>query len=235
MFIGHFAVGLAAKRAAPQTSLGLLIAAPVLADLLWPAFLLLGWEHVGLNPDGPAFLRLDFLDYPYSHSLLMDCVWAALFAGGYYAVTRYGPGALMIAIGVVSHWVLDVITHVPDMPLTPGESSAKLGLGLWHSVAGTMAVEIAMFAIGSALYLTSTRARDAVGRYAVGAMIAVLFLFYSISVNAPPPPNLRALGIGGLVFSSLFLVWAWWGDRHREVVSGSAGVAGVGGVGKVGG
>jgi hypothetical protein len=227
MFIGHFAVGLAAKRAAPRTSLGLLITAPVLADLLWPAFLLLGWEHVGINPEGPPFLRFDFLDYPYSHSLLMDCVWAALFAGGYYAVTRYGPGALMIAIGVVSHWVLDVITHVPDMPLTPAATSPKGGLGLWHSVAGTMTLEIAMFAIGSAVYLRATRGRDAVGRYAVGAMIAVLFLLYILSVNAPPPPNVQALGIGGLVLGALFPVWAWWGDRHREVMSGPGAASGT--------
>ena len=219
MFIGHFAVGLAAKRVAPKTSLGLLIAAPLLADLLWPVFLLLGWEHVGINPDGPPFLRLDFLDYPYSHSLLMDGVWAALFAGGYYAVTRYRPGALMIACGVVSHWVLDVITHVPDMPLTPGEGATKVGLGLWHSVPGTMAVEIAMFAIGSYLYLTATRGRDAVGRYAVGVMIAVLFLLYVFTANAAPPPNVRALGIGGLVFGALFPLWAWWGDRHREAAA----------------
>ena len=219
MFIGHFAVGLAAKRVAPKTSLGLLIAAPLLADLLWPVFLLLGWEHVGINPDGPPFLRLDFLDYPYSHSLLMDGVWAALFAGGYYAVTRYRAGALMIACGVVSHWVLDVITHVPDMPLTPGEGATKVGLGLWHSVPGTMAVEIAMFAIGSYLYLTATRGRDAVGRYAVGVMITVLFLLYVFTANAAPPPNVRALGIGGLVFGALFPLWAWWGDRHREAAA----------------
>lgn len=219
MFIGHFAVGLAAKRAAPKTSLGLLLAAPLLADLLWPLFLLLGWEHVGINPDGPPFLKLDFLDYPYSHSLLMDCVWAALFAGAYYAVTRYRPGALLISLGVVSHWVLDVVTHVPDMPLGPGGSSAKVGLGLWQSVPGTMAVEIGMFAIGSTLYLTATRGRDAVGRYAVVAMIAVLFLLYVFTVNAAPPPTVRALGLGGLIFGALFPLWAWWGDRHREPVA----------------
>ena len=96
MFIGHFAIGLASKRAAPKASLGLLLAAPLLADLLWPLFLLLGWEHVGINPQGPAFLKLDFLWYPWSHSLVMDCLWAALFAGIYYAVTRYRSGAVVI-------------------------------------------------------------------------------------------------------------------------------------------
>ncbi|SRR5712691_2385563 len=220
MFIGHFAVGLAAKRAAPQTSLGLLVAAPVLADILWPVFLLLGWEHVGINPDGPPFLRLDFLNYLYSHSLLMDCVWAALFAGGYYVVTRYRPGALMIALGVVSHWVLDVVTHVPDVPLTPW-STTRVGLGLWRSVPGTMATEILMFAIGVYLYATTTRGRggDAVGRYATWALVALLFLLYIFTVNAAPPPNVQALGGGGLVFGILFPVWAWWGDRHRDPVT----------------
>jgi len=219
MFIGHFAVGLAAKRAAPNTSLGLLVAAPVLADILWPAFLLLGWEHVGINAAGPPFLRLDFLDYPYSHSLLMDCVWAALFAGGYYAVTRYRAGALMIALGVVSHWILDVVTHVPDMPLTPW-STTRVGLGLWRSVPGTMATEILMFAIGAYVYATTTRGRDAVGRYAVWGLVALLGLLYVATVNAAPPPTARALGLGGLLFGLLFPIWAWWGDRHRDPVTG---------------
>ena len=217
MFIGHFAVGLAAKRAAPNTSLGLLVAAPVLADILWPAFLLLGWEHVGINAAGPPFLRLDFLDYPYSHSLLMDCVWAALFAGGYYAVTRYRAGALMIALGVVSHWILDVVTHVPDMPLTPW-STTRVGLG--RSVPGTMATEILMFAIGAYVYATTTRGRDAVGRYAVWGLVALLGLLYVATVNAAPPPTARALGLGGLLFGLLFPIWAWWGDRHRDPVTG---------------
>jgi len=219
MFIGHFAVGLAAKRAAPNTSLGLLVAAPVLADILWPAFLLLGWEHVGINAAGPPFLRLDFLDYRYSHSLLMDCVWAALFAGGYYAVTRYRAGALMIALGVVSHWILDVVTHVPDMPLTPW-STTRVGLGLWRSVPGTMATEILMFAIGAYVYATTTRGRDAVGRYAVWGLVALLGLLYVATVNAAPPPTARALGLGGLLFGLLFPIWAWWGDRHRDSVTG---------------
>ena len=220
MFIGHFAIGFAAKRAAPKTSLGLLLAAPLLADLLWPLFLLLGIEHVGINPAGPPFLKLDFLSYPWSHSLVMDCVWAALFAGSYYAVTRYRPGAVMIAIGVVSHWVLDVITHVADMPVAPW-GGPLVGLGLWHSVPATVVTEVVMFAIGVWLYARTTRARDAVGRYAVWAMVALLFVAYFLTINAPPPPNISALGIGGLT-GVLFPIWAWWGDRHREVTTSPA-------------
>jgi hypothetical protein len=94
----------------------------------------------------------------------MDCVWATAFALIYYAIARYWPGAVAIWIGVVSHWILDWITHRADMPLYPG--GLRFGLGLWNSVGGTLAVEIAMFAIGVWVYMRTTRPRDRIGRYA---------------------------------------------------------------------
>jgi hypothetical protein len=106
MFIGHFAVGLASKRVAPKASLGVLIAAPLLLDLLWPFFLLAGWEKVRIDAGNTAFTPLDFISYPYSHSLAMAIVWAALFGLCYWTVTRYPAGAITIGLGVVSHWVL---------------------------------------------------------------------------------------------------------------------------------
>src|SRR5216683_5434137 len=98
MFIGHYAVGLAAKKFAPSTSLGVLIAAPILLDLLWPIFLLLGWEHVSVEPNTNPFLRLSFDFYPISHGLLAVVGWATLFAGLYYGFTRYASGAIVIWI-----------------------------------------------------------------------------------------------------------------------------------------
>lgn len=50
MFIGHFAVALAAKRATPRTSLGWLFAACQLSDLIWPVLLLAGVEHAHVAP-----------------------------------------------------------------------------------------------------------------------------------------------------------------------------------------
>jgi membrane-bound metal-dependent hydrolase YbcI (DUF457 family) len=107
-------------------------------------FLLLGWEQVRIDPGITRYTPLDFVSYPWSHSLLMLCVWASAFGGIYYAITRYRAGAIAIWIGVVSHWVLDWVTHRPDMPLYPG--GALYGLGLWNSIAGTMGVEFLMFA-----------------------------------------------------------------------------------------
>ena len=125
MFIGHYALGLAAKRLAPRTSLGTLFVAPTLADLLWPVFLLLGWERVSPSGVTNPFLTLTFDAYPISHSLLALIGWGALYALLYRARTGYGRGAIVVGLLVVSHWVLDFVTHVPDMPLYPGGTEGR--------------------------------------------------------------------------------------------------------------
>ena len=216
MFIGHYALGLAAKRIAPRTSLGTLFAAPALADLLWPVFLLTGWEHVTPAPATNPFLNFTFDSYPISHSLLTLILWGALFGALYRWRTGYARGALVVALLVVSHWVLDWVTHRPDMPLFPG--GPKVGLGLWYSVAGTVTVEATMFAAGLAFYVATSRARDRVGRYAFWALVAMLLFSYVGSLFSPPPV-MPALAIGGIVFGWLFVVWAGWADRHREHVA----------------
>ncbi len=145
MFIGHYAVGLAAKKFAPSTSLGVLIAAPILLDLLWPIFLLLGWEHVSIEPNRNPFLRLAFGSYPISHGLIAVVGWATLFASLYFAFARYLPGTIAIWVGVVSHWLLDYVVHRPDLPLYAG--SRQFGLGLWNHRGLVIAIELAMFVI----------------------------------------------------------------------------------------
>jgi hypothetical protein len=216
VFIGHYAVALAAKRVAPRISLGTLFAAASLADLLWPAFVLAGWERVRITGGPNPFLTLTFDSYPISHSLLTLLGWGALFALLYRARTGYGRGAVIVAALVLSHWVLDFLTHVPDMPVYPG--GPRMGLGLWNSVAGTVVVEGVMFGAGVWIYLTATRARDAVGRYVLGALLGFVVVSYVASLFAPPPPTTTALAIGGLVFGWLFVGWAGWADGHREYV-----------------
>lgn len=218
MFIGHYALALGAKRAAPRTSLGTLFAAASLADLLWPVFLLAGWERVRVTGGPDPFTRLTFDAYPVSHSLATLVLWGALFAWLYRARTAYGRGAGVVALLVVSHWVLDFVTHVPDMPLYPG--GAKVGLGLWNSVGGTVAVECAMLVAGVWLYVAGTRARDGIGRYALWALLAVLAASYVGSLFSPPPSATGALATGGIAFGWLFVAWAGWADGHRETVVG---------------
>lgn len=213
MFIGHFAVGFASKSAAPRTSLLWLLAAPQLADILWPVFLLLGWEHVRIDPRATRFSPLDLYDFPWSHSLAALVVWATIFAGLYWLATRYRPGAVVLWFGVISHWVLDWITHRADMPLYPG--SPRYGLRLWDSIAGTMIVELAMLAAGVWLYARATRARDRIGRYGFVAYIVFLLVLYIGDRFSGPPPDVQSLIWVSIVFVPLFLISAWWFDRHR--------------------
>ena len=217
MFIGHYALGFAAKRVAPRTSLGNLFIAPTLADLLWPFFLLLGWEHVHMIGGSNPFLVLWFDDYPLSHSLFALMVWGAVFAYLYKARTGDTRAGIVIALLVVSHWILDFVTHRPDMPIYPG--GPKVGLGLWNSVAGTVIVESALLIAGVAIYLRATRERDAIGRWGFWALVLLLALSYYGSLFAPTPPSTNALAIGGIIFGWLFVLFAWWVDRHREPVA----------------
>jgi len=138
MFIGHYAVGLAAKKIAPRASMGVLIAAPILLDLVWPFFLLLGWEQVAIEPNRNPFLRFEFISYPVSHGLVAVAGWAILYGSLYFGITRYQKGAVVISLLVVSHWALDYFVHRTDLPLYAGSRQFGLGSGitqrqLWQS------------------------------------------------------------------------------------------------------
>jgi hypothetical protein len=219
----HFAVGFAAKKFAPRTSMAALLAAPLFLDLLWPVFLLMGWEHVKIDPGNTRYTPLDLWDYPWSHSLLMSVVWASIFAIAYHVIARYWPGTIAIWIGVVSHWILDWISHRPDMPLYPG-GGPRLGLGLWNSIAGTMVVETCMLIAGVWLYLRATAARDRIGKYAFAAYVALLLALYVGDRFSGPPPSVDAIAWSGIAASVIFVPWAWWFDDHR-VLRGRAGDA----------
>lgn len=214
MFIGHFALGFAAKRVSSQVSLGAWLVAPLLLDLLWPVFLLAGIETVSIDPGNTVVTPLDLHDYPYSHSLLMALVWSLIFGAGIGHVYKSIPVALVGGGLVFSHWVLDFVTHRPDMPLYPG-SETYVGLGLWNSLAGTLLVELALFAGGVALYAASTRARDRQGKVGLWSLVATLLALYLAAVLGPPPPDVPSV-IGGGFAVALLLAWAFWADRHRE-------------------
>ncbi len=216
MFIGHFGLAMAAKKVAPKPSLGTLVLAAQLVDGVWPVLVLLGWERVEIQPGITAVTPLDFVSYPYTHSLAAGAVWAALLAGGYYGLRRDRTGAAWLAALVLSHWVLDFVSHRPDLPLWPG--GPKVGLGLWDSLPATLVVEFALLGAGAWLYATATRARDRIGTYAFAAFVTVLAAIYAAAVFGPPPPSVRALAMSGLL-GWLFIVWAYWIDRHRALVS----------------
>ena len=208
MFVGHTALALASKARVPDAPLALLITAVFALDLLWPVFLLLGIERVRIEPGNTAFTPLAFDAYPWSHSLLLACVWGALLA---LVSLRH---RLLVGALVVSHWVLDLVTHRPDLPLWPGRSP-RLGLGLWNSVAAPLMVEGLLFGAAIFLYLRASRARDRIGSFALWSLLLFQAMIWLSGPWSPPPPSARAIAWVGLA-GVLFVPWAAWIDRHRS-------------------
>jgi len=212
MFLGHFALGFAAKRSAPRVNLATLFAAAQLPDLMWPVLVGLGVEHVAIAPGNTAFTPLEFVSYPWSHSLVLVAVWGVVFAAVYRLRTGNTSAALLLVALAVSHWLLDFLTHRPDLPILPG--GERYGLGLWNSVPLTLIIELVLFAAGVWLYAQSTRPRNRFGQWALVSLVGVMLLAYIGNVLSAPP-SIEAIWTGALVGFLLLLAWGAWADRHR--------------------
>lgn len=213
MVLGHYGVAFGAKRAAPRASLGVLAFAAQFLDELWPVLLLLGVEQVRIVPGLMPASPLDFVHYPISHSLLAAAGWGLLIGLVYLVARRYRRGTWVVGAAVLSHWVLDLPMHRPDLPLWPG-SAMRVGLGVWNSVPATLVAEGLVFGIGLALYLRATRAADRVGSWGLWSMVALLVVAFLSGFTGSPPPSARSLAWSALGLW-LFVPWSWWVDRHR--------------------
>jgi hypothetical protein len=218
MFIGHFGLGFATKRIAPRVSLGTAFLAAQFVDLLWPTFLLIGIESVRIAPGVTAVTPLIFEHYPFSHSLVAVIGWGLALGAVYAMATKNMRGAIIVACLVVSHWMLDLIVHVPDLPLAPGVDTL-VGLGVWQSKAATLAVEVPIFAAGVWLYVRSTYAKDKVGRYGLIGLVAFLALIHVGNLFGSPPPSVTAIAWVGQA-QWLLVAWAYWVDAHRGTRTG---------------
>jgi hypothetical protein len=212
MFAGHLAVALASKKVDPEIPVAGAVAATYWLDLLWPILLLLGVESVRVSPGDTAVTSLAFESYPWSHSMLMALVWAGLGTGLARVLRRTWRTSLTLGGLVFSHWILDFVTHRPDLPLWPG--GPEYGLSLWNSVPGTLAVEGGLFAAGIWMYTRATRPRDGVGRWALAALLVLVGGIWVSQPWAPPPPSATAVAVVGLVMW-VMLPWSSWIEHHR--------------------
>ncbi|MCH7619412.1 MAG: hypothetical protein IH880_06545 [Candidatus Marinimicrobia bacterium] len=214
MFIGHYAIAMLGKKYSPQLSLGTLFLSVQLVDLLWPIFLLAGLEHVKIEPGNTAFTPLNMINYPITHSLLGGIIWGGILAFIYYMVKKVKRSSIILGIGVVSHWILDLLMHKPDLPIYPG--GAKYGFGLWNSVPGTFVVELTLFAFGIYTYIKLTKPKDKTGNWLFWGLIVFLLSAWLSSAFGPPPPNVNVLAASALLLW-LLVPWGYWIDRHRTI------------------
>jgi hypothetical protein len=216
MFLGHFGLALGAKQLRQFPSLGTTFFAAQFLDLLWPVLLLVGVERVVIEPGNTEFTPLNFVFYPYSHSLLMAVTWSLLFGVVYYLVRRDGRSSILLGALVFSHWFLDFLTHRPDLPITPW-GGMKVGLGLWNHRLSTIIFESLIFFLGYYLYVLKTNPKNKTGKYALGAFLVFMILVYLANAFGPPPDSTQAIAIVGLT-QWILVAWGYWIDRNRVPV-----------------
>ena len=217
MFLGHYGLALAIKRVEPKVSLGTLFIAAQLVDLLWGGFLLLGWEHVRILPDDNPLLTLQFYDYPISHSLIGALAWGAVVAALYYSwptrdTTRHWQAAALVGAVVASHWLLDLVVHLPDLPLA-GNDPPKFGLGLWRHLGLSVGLELLVLGLGLALYARGRSRRHPLRPIRLAIVLVLLVGGYLASLWGPPPPSVPAIGVSVVLLLLIAGALAAWADQ----------------------
>jgi hypothetical protein len=217
MFLGHYGVAFALKRAEPKLSLGTLFIATQLVDLLWGVFLLIGWERVRIDPGFTAVTPLQFLHYPITHSLVGGIAWALAAAGVYYSwptrdTSGHWQASALVGVAVFSHFWLDVLVHVPDLTLA-GDGTPALGLGLWRSLGGTLSAELLVLGGGIAIYVVGRSRRNPVRPGRLAGLTVVLIGIYLVNLFGPPPPSVPAIAVADIVVLLLLGAYAGWVDR----------------------
>jgi membrane-bound metal-dependent hydrolase YbcI (DUF457 family) len=187
------------------------MAAPNFVDLIWPLFLLAGLERVRIDPGNTAFTPLAFDYYPWTHSLLMGVVWGAVLglAARFRGLSRHA--AALVGVLVVSHWFLDLVTHRADLPLSPW-SSRTFGLGLWHSIPATLAVEGSLWIAGIVVFLRVYHARGVRGQVAFWSFVITSTLIWVSGPFVAPPPDVHTLALSAAI-GWIIVPWAWWIER----------------------
>lgn len=218
MFIGHFAAGFASKKADKSISLGWAFFAAQWLDLLWPVLLLTGTEKVALQTDPSSPIPLSFTHYPVSHSLLAVLGWAVLIGLIYYLLKKNGKAAIIIGLLVLSHWFLDLLVHVPDLPLTPF-SDNKTGLGLWNHPWAAFGIEMLIFLGGVMIYLKATRPKPGSHQWVLWSLAGFLVLIQCMNIFGPPPTAVEPIAWVG-ISQWLLVFWGYQADKKR-IAAGS--------------
>lgn len=228
MFVGHYAAGLVLKKAHRNLNLGWIFLAVMLPDMLLGIFVLLGIERIEIPADYQNLHYLMF-DFPYSHGLAATIGWTILV---FFLAKTFCPKtepvrnkvAVIIAASFFSHFILDIIVHIPEIPMV-GSHSYKIGLGLWNSLPAALALEISLAMIGLVVYLRTARDKSFKTKAGIVFLIGLLSVFTSGQAFSPTPtPDiLPVIAIQWIVTGVVVSLLAFWLDRkstHIKTLDG---------------
>jgi hypothetical protein len=216
MFVGHYGVACVAKPPARHVPLWILFFAVQWLDVVWSILVLLGIEKLRIVPGFTQANALDLYYMPYTHSLPGSAALSLLFgaavavACGQRRVATFG----LVSAAAFSHWLLDLVVHVPDLPLY--DDAAKVGLGLWRHVALSFPLELVVLIAGAWIYARAMPAVTMQGRVALWGFVALMAAL-QVYVNFGPPPSSESMmAIMALTLYVLLAAIAAWVERVRR-------------------
>jgi hypothetical protein len=217
MFVGHYAASLALKRFEKRASLGVLFLAVQFVDIVFFPLVLFGVERLNIVENFTQSTHFELEYMPYTHSLAAFLIWSGMaYAFFRWVVVKSHSVALVVALAVMSHWLLDVMVHTPDLPLW-SDSSLKLGLGLWDNAFATYILEAVLLLVGLWLYLSATTAVTKAGGYGMSVFVVLLILLNIQNIFGPFQGDSKmALALSALAAYLLFAAVAFWLDRKRS-------------------
>ncbi len=217
MFVGHYAASLALKKFEKRASLGVLFLAVQFVDILFFPLVLLGIERINIVENFTQSTHFELEYMPYTHSLLASMLWAgAAYVLFRWVIVKKNSVALIVALAVFSHWLFDLVVHTPDLPLW-SDASVKLGFGLWNSAIATYALEAIILLAALWVYLRSTSATTAVGKYGMTVFVILLLLVNVVNIFGPLQGDSKlVLAITALSSYFLFAAVAFWLDKRRS-------------------
>lgn len=212
MFVGHYGISCAAVCAQRRVPLWVWFIAVQWMDIVWAVLVLLGVEKLRIVPGFTQANALDLYYMPYTHGLPGSIVLSLVF-GAIVALCTDGnrTTVLLVAAASFSHWVLDLLVHVPDLPLY--DNSAKVGFGLWRHIALSLPLELIVLGLGAWLYLRMTAFPRALGRHLFLGFVVLLAILQVYANFGPPPASAEAAAVTALVAYALLAFIAGWVER----------------------
>lgn len=220
MFVGHYAAAFVLKAREPKASLALLFLATQFVDILFFPFVLLGLEHLEIVPGYTEANSFKMDHYPFTHGLLGSLLWSVIvFALVYFIMFKKRANAksiaMVMALGVLSHWFFDLIVHTPDLPLVTG--APKFGFGLWNHVGLTFLTETFLLILGLMYYLKQSKPL-----YKSGQLVPYIFTVFLVAIGylnlfvLPESDNVTSLTISALSSYFLLAFLAYLVERLRR-------------------
>ncbi len=187
MFIGHYGPAFGAKAALRRIPLWVLFVAVQWLDVVWSILVMTGIEKVKIVPGFTQGSDLDLYYMPFTHGLIGAVVLSVLLGGcvALFSDAKRGPVFFVVAAAVFSHWILDLVVHVPDLWIYDG---VKLGFGLWHWIWISLPLELLTLFAGAWFYARYVPAKPGGNRW-LWIFVAAMAVAELYAAFGPPPSS----------------------------------------------